>query len=54
MNFIKNAINARVEARYKEIQRPVTLKRRIGYHDESEGDDEDIPDPSRMKVDDKA
>ena len=36
----------------KESQRPVTLKRRIGYHDEIEDDKEDIPDAARMKVDD--
>jgi hypothetical protein len=31
----------------------MTLKRRRGYHDESENDDEeDIPDPARMKVND--
>jgi hypothetical protein len=40
-----------VEARAKEIQRPMTLKRRIGYHDEKEEDEEDMPDAARMKVD---
>ena len=48
----KNARNARVEVRAKERQRPVTLKRKIGYHDEKEEDEEDIPDAARMKVDD--
>ena len=43
-----------MEARAKEIQRPMTLKKRIGYHDESEEDEEDIPDAARMKVDDSA
>ena len=38
----------------KEIRRPMTLKRRIGYHDESEEEEEDIPDAARMKVDDSA
>ena len=38
--------------RARESQRPVTLKRRIGYHDEKEEDEEDIPDAARMKVDD--
>ena len=38
--------------RARESQRPVTLKRRIGYQDEKEEDDEDIPDAARMKVDD--
>jgi hypothetical protein len=32
----------------------MTLKRKIGYHDESNEDDEDMPDATRMKVDDKA
>ena len=33
----------------KERQRPVTLKRRIGYHNEKEEDEEDISDAARMK-----
>jgi hypothetical protein len=32
----------------------VTLKRRIGYYDEKDEDDEDMPDAARMKVDDSA
>jgi hypothetical protein len=32
----------------------VTLKRRTGYRDETEDDEEDIPDAARMKVDDRA
>jgi len=28
------------------------LKKKIGYHDEKYEDDEDMPDASRMKVDD--
>jgi hypothetical protein len=32
----------------------VTLKRRIGYHEETEDDEEDLPDAARMKVDDRA
>ena len=47
----KNAVDARAEARVKEIQRPATLKRRIGYHDENDEDEEDMPDAARMKVD---
>ena len=39
------------EARAKESQHPVSLKRRIGYQDEEE---EDIPDAARMMVDDSA
>ena len=31
----------------------MTLKRKIGYHDESEEDEEDLPDAARMKVDDR-
>jgi hypothetical protein len=50
--FQKNAIKARAEARAKEIQ-PATLKRRIGYLDEKDDDDdEDMPDASKMKFDD--
>jgi hypothetical protein len=45
---LKNAIKARAEARAKECQ--VTLKRRIGYDDENEEDEEDMPDAARMKV----
>jgi hypothetical protein len=30
------------------------LKRRIGYHDENEDDEEDMPDAARMKLDEKA
>jgi hypothetical protein len=29
----------------------MTLKRKIGYHDEKDEDEEDMPDASRMKVD---
>jgi hypothetical protein len=32
----------------------VTLKRRIGYRDENEDDEEDIPDAARMKLDERA
>jgi hypothetical protein len=39
-----------VEVRAKEFQRP-TLKRKIGYQDERDEDDEDMPDVTRMKVD---
>lgn len=46
---MKNAIKARAEARVKTFQ--VTLKRRIGYDDENEDDDEDMPDAARMKLD---
>ena len=49
----KNAINARAEVRAKDFQRPATLKRRIGYHDEKEEEEEDIPDATRMKVDER-
>jgi hypothetical protein len=28
------------------------LKRRIGYHDEKDEEEEDMPDATRMKVDD--
>jgi hypothetical protein len=42
----------RAEARAKVLQRPVTLKRKIGYHDEKDDDEEDMPDTARMKVDD--
>jgi hypothetical protein len=28
------------------------LKRKIGYHDEKDEDEEDMPDTARMKVDD--
>jgi hypothetical protein len=45
-------INARAEARAKEIQQSVTLKRKIGYHDEKDDDDEDMPDATRMKFND--
>jgi hypothetical protein len=31
----------------------VTLKRRIGYEDENEDGEEDIPDATRMKVDER-
>jgi hypothetical protein len=47
---IKNAINARAEARANEFQRPVTLKRKIGYQDEKDEEEEDMPDAARMKV----
>jgi hypothetical protein len=30
------------------------LKRRIGYHDEKDEDDDEVPDAARMKVDDRA
>jgi hypothetical protein len=40
-----------VEVRAKEFQRP-TLKRKFGYQDEREEDEEeDMPDVTRMKVD---
>jgi len=29
----------------------VTLKRRIGYRDENEDDEEDMPNAARMKLD---
>jgi len=29
----------------------VTLKRRIGYRDENEDDEEDMPNTARMKLD---
>jgi len=48
-----NAIKARAEARANEIQRPVILKRKIGYHDEKDEDEEDMPDAARMKVDER-
>jgi hypothetical protein len=48
---IKNAINARAKARANEFQRPATLKRKIGYHDENNEDEDDMPDAARMKVD---
>ena len=32
----------------------VNLKRRIGYHDENEDDEEDMPDAARMRVDGRA
>jgi hypothetical protein len=30
------------------------LKRRIGYYDENEDDEEEMPNAARMKVDDRA
>jgi len=30
------------------------LKRKIGYHDERDEDEEDLPDAARMKVDEQA
>jgi len=50
---LKNAINARAEARIKEIQQPTILKRKIGYHDEKDEDDEDMTDATRMKIDER-
>jgi hypothetical protein len=29
------------------------LKRKIGYHDENDEDEEDMPDASRMRVDEQ-
>ena len=52
LTILKNAIKARAEARTKDFQ--VTLKRRIGYHDENEDDEEDMPDAARMRVDGRA
>ena len=40
--------------RVKESQRPASLKRRIGYHDEYVDEEEDLPDATRMKVNDMA
>jgi hypothetical protein len=37
--------------RAKEVQRPATLKRKIGYQDENDNDEEDMPDAARMKLD---
>ena len=37
--------------RANEFRRPVTLKRKIGYHDEKDEGDDDMPDAARMKVD---
>ena len=48
----QNAINLRAKARTNNLWRPTTLKRKIGYHDESE-DDEDMPEIARMKIDHK-
>lgn len=41
-------------ARAKGFQRPATLKRRIGYHEEKDEEEEDMPDAPRIKVDDRA
>lgn len=42
-----------MEERAKEFLRP-TLKRKIGYHDErDEDEEEDMPDATRMKVDER-
>jgi len=30
------------------------LKRKIGYHDEDDDEEEDMPDATRMKVDERA
>jgi hypothetical protein len=50
--FKKNAIKARAEARSIQFWRPATLKRKIGYHDESNEDEEEIMrDAARMKID---
>ena len=49
---LKNAINARAEARARGFQRP-TLKRKIGYHDDKDDEEEDMPDAARMKVDEQ-
>ena len=45
----QNAINLRTKARTNNLWHPATLKRKIGYHDESE--DEDMPEIARMKID---
>jgi hypothetical protein len=45
----QNAINLRTKARTNDLQHPTTLKRKIGYCDDSE--DEDMPEIGRMKVD---
>jgi hypothetical protein len=50
---VKNAINARAKARANEFQQPATLKRKIGYRDEDNEDEDDMPDVSRMKVDEQ-
>jgi len=50
----KNAIKARAQARAKDFQRPASLKRRIGYYDEKDEEEEDMPDAARMKVNDRA
>jgi hypothetical protein len=47
--ILKNAIKARAEARAKEFQQ-LTLKRKVGYRDENDDEDEDMPDAARMKV----
>jgi hypothetical protein len=47
--ILKNAIKARAEVRAKELQR-LTLKRRVGYRDEKDDEDEEMPDAARMKV----
>jgi hypothetical protein len=48
---IKNTINARSKAHANEFQRPATLKRKIGYHNENNEDEDDMLDAARMKVD---
>jgi hypothetical protein len=51
--YVKNAINARAKARANEFQRPATLKRKIGYQDENDDDEDDMPDAARMKIDEQ-
>ena len=46
---LQNVINLRTRAQTKDLEHPTTLKRKIGYLDESE--DEDMPEIGRMKVD---